>query len=66
MRDDKILKRLNKLNSDDLMVQDVIKAIGAEMDRTDSAGDRIRTDMIFQTCSEEMVRFWEEKMQIVP
>ena len=51
MRDDKILKRLNKLNSDDLMVQDVIKAIGAEMDRTDSAGDRIRTDMIFQTCA---------------
>lgn len=66
MRDDKILKRLNKLNSDDLMVKDVIKAIGAEMDRTDSAGEQIRTDMIFKTCSEEMVRFWEEKMQIVP
>lgn len=66
MRNEKILERLNKLNSDDLMVQDVIKAIGAEMDRIDAEGNRIRADMIFQTCSEEMVRFWEEKMQITP
>ncbi len=66
MRKNDVIKRINKLNAVDPMVDNVIAAIAAEMDRTDQDAQQIIADMYFDTCSEQMLEFYEREAGITP
>lgn len=66
MRKEQTLYRMNKLNSQDPMVENIISAISAEMDSTDSDAEQIVSDMFFDTCSVAMLEFYEREAKITP
>jgi len=66
MRSAKLLERVNALNSNDIMVQDVLSAIGQTMDEADAKNAQIVADQFFDTCSEEMLEVYEREARITP
>lgn len=61
-----ILNRMNLLNSIDPMVSNVIEAIGSSFDVVESNLNQITNDMYFDTCSENMLEFYEAEADITP
>lgn len=66
MRSDNLLKRINKLNSTDKMVQNVFSAIGAELDIYDGNVIKLNADQFFDTCSMEKLRHYEKEAGVNP
>lgn len=66
MRANAIAIRMNKLNSDDEMVRDLIDAIGGCMDSTDEENRQAIKDMFISTCSTERLKEYEKETGIIP
>lgn len=66
MRKETTMKRLNKLNASDKMVENVIGAIAEEMDRTDQTATQVIADTNFDSCSSTMLEFYEKEAGIKP
>lgn len=64
MRKDGLLRRMNKLNAVDPMVQNVMNAIAAEMKLSDAQVQQLIADMFFDTCSEAMLEFYEREAAV--
>lgn len=66
MKADEIAIRMNKLNSDDDMVRELIEAIGSCMDMIDEKNRQVVKDMFILTCSSERLREYEKEVGIIP
>lgn len=66
MRKEELLYRINKLNAADPMVRDIMEAIGEEMDLADAKTAELISDMFFDTCTETMLKAYEEEADIIP
>ncbi len=66
MRRDELLRKINKLNAHDPMVQEIMNAIGTELDSIDTSIAEIVADMFFDSCSEDMVLAYEKEAAITP
>lgn len=66
MKANEIAVRMNKLNSADDMVKDLIGAIGGCMDLTDAKNEQIIRDMFISTCSAERLGEYEKEAGISP
>lgn len=66
MRRDDLLRRMNKLNAMDPMVQNIIEAIAGEMELSDAQVRQLIMDMFFDTCSEAMLEFYEREAAVKP
>lgn len=64
MRD--LLRKINKLNAIDKMVKEILGSAAEEMDKTDLSMHQIVDDMFFNTCSEDMLKFYEWEAGIKP
>lgn len=66
MKANEIAIRMNKLNSDDNMVQNLISAIGGCMDLIAAENEQIIKDMFISTCSVERLRAYEKEAGVSP
>ncbi len=66
MRKEELLYRINKLNAADPMVRDIMEAIGEEMDLADAKTAELISDMFFDTCTETMLKIYEQEADITP
>ncbi|MGN1414062.1 MAG: putative phage tail protein [Anaerovoracaceae bacterium] len=66
MRSDNLKRRVNKLNVRDPMVQNVLEAIGQEMDLQDQSMMQTIEDLFFDTCSMEQLKAYEKEADITP
>lgn len=66
MRKDDLLFRMNKLNAVDPMVRNIMEAIAADMELSDAQVRQLIADMFFDTCSEDMLEFYEREAAVTP
>ena len=66
MKANEIAIRMNKLNSDDKMVGELIGAIGSCMDLIDEENEQAINDMFISTCSAKRLREYESEAGITP
>lgn len=66
MKANEIAIRMNKLNADDTLVKNIVKAIGDCMDMTDAENEQIIKDMFISTCSIERLKEYEKEAGITP
>lgn len=66
MRKESTLYRMNVLNSNDITVQNIIDAICKCLDNNDLRLQQVVSDLFFDACSEEMLKFYEQEAGIVP
>lgn len=65
MRSRELKQKINKINLTCAMVINVLDAFGLELDQLDADREQINDDMFFDTCSEEMLKFYEEEAGII-
>ena len=66
MRSNELKRKVNKINLTCPMVNAILDAFGMELDDLDSRRRQINDDMFFDTCSEDMLKFYEAEAGITP
>lgn len=59
-----MLRRINKLNSDDPMTKNIVEAIATEHNLQKSDVEQILQNLFFDTCSLQMLEFYEKECGI--
>lgn len=66
MKAENLLYRMNKLNSSDAMVKNLIEAIGAAMDYADAEAEQNLKDLFITWCSLERLKDYEKEANVNP